>query len=136
MKRQQAIDLIKNYYAAFNAGDMAAFEQLLGDDVVHDINQGDREVGKPAFRAFMQRMNGAYRERLTDMVVFANDEGTRAAAEFVVNGEYLKSDPGLPPAHGQKYLLPAGAFFDIRDGKVARVTNYYNLQDWIAQVGG
>ena len=22
----------------------------------------------------------------------------------------------------------------IRDGKVARVTNYYNLQDWIAQV--
>ncbi len=27
-----------------------------------------------------------------------------------------------------------GAFFDIRDGKIARVTNYYNLQDWIAQV--
>ena len=22
----------------------------------------------------------------------------------------------------------------VRDGKVARITNYYNLQDWIAQV--
>lgn len=134
MKQPETIDLIRNYYAAFNAGDMAAFEQLLTDDVVHDINQGDREVGKPAFRAFMQRMNGAYREHLTDMVVFANTDGTRAAAEFVVNGEYLRSDAGLPPAHGQKYVLPAGAFFDVRDGKVARVTNYYNLQNWIAQV--
>ena len=128
------IDLIRRYYAAFNAGDMASFENLLTDDVVHDINQGARETGKAAFRAFMQRMNGSYREHLTDIVVFANAEGTRAAAEFVVNGEYLKSDEGLPPAHGQKYVLPAGAFFDIRAGKVARVTNYYNLQDWIAQV--
>ena len=76
----------------------------------------------------------AHKEFLTDIVVFANAEGTRAAAEFVVNGVYLKSDPGLPPAHGQKYRLPAGAFFDIHDGKVARITNYYNLQDWIAQV--
>jgi len=42
----------------------------------------------------------------------------------------------LPPANGQKYVLPGGAFFDIRGGKIARVTNYYNLQDWIAQVGG
>jgi steroid delta-isomerase-like uncharacterized protein len=132
--QQATIQLIKNYYAAFNAGDMRTFESLLSDDVVHDVNQGGRETGKPAFRAFMQRMNGAYREHLTDIVVFANADGTRAAAEFIVNGEYLASDPGLPPAHGQKYRLPAGAFFDVRDGKVARITNYYNLQDWIAQV--
>jgi len=132
--QQATIQLIKNYYAAFNAADMRTFESLLTDDVVHDVNQGGRETGKPAFRAFMQRMNGAYREHLTDIVVFANADGTRAAAEFIVNGEYLASDPGLPPAHGQKYRLPAGAFFDVRDGKVARITNYYNLQDWIAQV--
>jgi steroid delta-isomerase-like uncharacterized protein len=132
--QQATIQLIKNYYAAFNAGDMRTFESLLSDDVVHDVNQSGRETGKPAFRAFMQRMNGAYREHLTDIVVFANADGTRAAAEFIVNGEYLASDPGLPPAHGQKYRLPAGAFFDVRDGKVARITNYYNLQDWIAQV--
>ena len=23
----------------------------------------------------------------------------------------------------------------IRDGRIARVSNYYNLEDWIAQVG-
>jgi steroid delta-isomerase-like uncharacterized protein len=131
---QSAIDLVNRYYAAFNAGDMATFENLLTDDVIHDINQSQREVGKPAFREFMQRMNGAYKEKLTNISVLANADGTRASAEFVVNGQYLRSDEGLPPAHGQKYVLPAGAFFDLRGGKVARITNYYNLQDWIAQV--
>ena len=131
---QATIDLIKRYYAAFNAGDMKTFESLLTDDVIHDINQGQRETGKEAFRAFMGRMNGAYKEHLTDMSIMASADGARASAEFVVNGEYLKSDEGLPEAHGQKYVLPAGAFFVVRDGKVARITNYYNLQDWIAQV--
>jgi steroid delta-isomerase-like uncharacterized protein len=68
------------------------------------------------------------------MVIMTNDDGTRAAAEFVVLGEYLVTDEGLPEAKGQKYRLPAGAFFDIKGGKVARITNYYNLEDWIRQV--
>jgi steroid delta-isomerase-like uncharacterized protein len=63
-------------------------------------------------------------------------DGSRAAAEYVVHGEYLADDEGLPPAKGQRYVLPGGAFFEIRDGRIARVTNCYNLNDWIAQVGG
>ena len=131
---QQAKQLLEKYYQSFNNVDMATFLTLLTDDVVHDINQGDREVGKDAFAKFMDKMNHHYREQLVDMVVMANEEGTRAAAEFVVLGEYLNTDEGLPEAKGQTYRLPAGAFFDIRDGKVARVTNYYNLGDWIEQV--
>ncbi|MBL6764326.1 MAG: nuclear transport factor 2 family protein [Verrucomicrobiae bacterium] len=130
------IQLIRAYYAAFNAGDMAAFLDLVTEDVVHDLNQCGREIGRDAFRAFMDRMNASYREQLEDLVVLANADGSRAAAEFTVLGEYLKTDAGLPPATGQKYRLPAGAFFEVRNGKIARITNYYNLADWIAQVGG
>lgn len=133
---QASQTLIENYYAAFNSGDMDTFLNLLTDDVVHDINQGERQTGRDAFREFMNRMNRNYKEQLVDMVIMTSEDGARAAAEFVVLGEYLVTDEGLPEANGQKYRLPAGAFFDIRDGKVARITNYYNLQDWIAQVGG
>ena len=129
-----AADVLQAYYAAFNAGDMPAFLDLLTDDVVHDINQGERQVGKAAFAAFMAKMNRCYRERLSDIVIMTSADGTRGAAEFVVHGEYLADDEGLPPANGQTYVLPAGAFFEIRDGKVARISNYYNLNDWIAQV--
>ncbi|MGR8947699.1 MAG: ketosteroid isomerase-related protein [Gammaproteobacteria bacterium] len=126
--------LIERYYAAFNDGDMEQFLALLDDNVIHDINQGRREIGKAAFTAFMQAMNRSYRERLTDMLVMVSADDTRAAAEFVVHGEYLANDEGLPPARGQTYVLAAGAFFEVAGGKVTRVTNYYNLQDWIAQV--
>jgi steroid delta-isomerase-like uncharacterized protein len=132
--RQATVQLLQKYYEAFNAQDMDTFLSLLTDDVVHDINQGDREVGKDTFSAFMDRMNKNYKETIVDIVVMSNEAGDRAAVEFTVLGEYLATDEGLPEANGQTYKLPAGAFFDIRDGKVARVTNYYNLEDWIAQV--
>lgn len=130
----RAIELVLDYYAAFNRGDREAMLALLSDDVVHDINQGGRETGKAAFAAFLKRMDRCYREQLKDIVVMANGSGDRVAAEYVVHGEYLADDTGLPPAHGQTYVLPGGAFFDVRDGRIARVTNYYNLEDWIAQV--
>lgn len=131
---QNTISLIEQYYAAFNKADMETFLNLLTDDVIHDINQGKREIGKDAFRQFMACMNHNYKEQLVDMVIMATPDGKRAAAEFVVLGQYLQSDEGLPAAKGQEYRLPAGAFFEIRDNKVARITNYYNLQDWIDQV--
>jgi steroid delta-isomerase-like uncharacterized protein len=127
--------LIQQYYAAFNAGDMPTFLSLLSEDVIHDINQGGREVGRAAFSQFMQKMNRYYRERLVDMHIMVNADGSRAAAEFVVLGEYLATDEGLPPAQGQTYRLPAGAFFEVQHGKITRISNYYNLQDWLKQVG-
>ncbi len=126
--------LIHAYYAAFNAGDFAGMMALLTEDVIHDINQGARETGRAAFTAFMQRMDGSYRERLEDIVVMTEPSGTRVAAEFTVHGTYLVADAGMPAAHGQTYVLPAGAFFVIRDGQIARVTNFYNLEDWLRQV--
>ncbi len=133
-RQDRATELVLTYYAAFNRGDWDGMLALLTDDVVHDLNQGARETGREAFAAFLGRMNASYREQLRDIVVLASLDGDRAAAEYVVHGEYLHADDGLPPATGQTYVLPGGAFFDIRDDRIARVTNYYNLQDWIAQV--
>ena len=126
--------LITAYYDAFNAGQTDRMLDLLHDQVEHHVNEGQIRRGKELFAEFNRHMTESYRENLTDIVVFANDAGDRAAAEFIVNGTYLKTDAGLPPARGQTYRLPAGAFFTIRDGKIARVTTYYNLADWVAQV--
>lgn len=134
--REATAALIERYYAAFNAGDSAAMLDCLTEDVAHDINQGGRQSGKAAFRDFLAHMDRCYCERLTDIVVMTSPDGDRAAAEFVVHGAYLATDEGLPPATGQTYVLPAGAFFEIRDGLIARVSVHYNLADWIAQVGG
>jgi steroid delta-isomerase-like uncharacterized protein len=128
--------LIERYYAAFNRADWESMLDCLSEDVAHDINQGQRESGRDTFRRFLERMNRCYREQLRDIVIMSSADGVHAAAEYVVHGEYLADDEGLPPAHGQRYVLPGGAFFAIRDGRLARISNYYNLQDWVAQVTG
>jgi steroid delta-isomerase-like uncharacterized protein len=131
-----ATELIQNYYATFNAGDREAFLSLLTEDVVHELNQGSVEIGVPAFRAFLDRMDRCYAEQVEQLVVFGSlGDSSRGAAEFFIRGTYLSTDEGLPPAAGQTYFLRVGAFFELRDGKVARITNYYNLQEWLKQVG-
>ena len=128
---------IQSYYAAFNSGDREALLAMLTDDVAHEINEGSIETGKDAFRAFLQRMDHCYAETVEDLVVFSSStDPTRAAAEFYIRGQYLATDEGLPEATGQTYRLRVGAFFEIRDGKIARVTNYYNLSNWLRLVGG
>ena len=129
-----ATQVLARYFAAFNAGDVPAMLAELTDDVEHHVNEGKIRKGKDLFAEFCAHMSQTYKEDLRDMVVMATAEGTRGAAEFVVHGQYLKTDPGLPEAHGQRYVLPAGGFFTLKDGKITRVTTYYNLNDWIKQV--
>lgn len=132
--QQQAIVLVRGYYDAFNRADWDGMLSRLSGQVVHDLNQGERQIGRAGFAAFLQRMAHCYREQLHDVVLMASADGGRAAAEYVVHGQYLQTDEGLPEASGQRYVLPGGAFFEIGEGVITRVSNYYNLPDWMQQV--
>lgn len=127
-------DTIARYFEAFNAGDTDAMLDCLDEQIAHHVNEGKIRVGKEKFAEFCAHMSRCYKEELTGMVIFSNADGTRAAAEFIVNGTYLETDAGLPEAKGQTYRLPGGSFFELKNGKISRVTTYYNLADWIAQV--
>lgn len=129
-----ARDTLRRYFQAFNNGDTDAMLAELTDDIAHHVNEGKIRQGKELFRQFCDHMSACYKEELTDMVIFASDDSARAAAEFTVNGTYLATDAGLPEATGQNYKLPGGSFMELRDGKISRVTTYYNLADWVAQV--
>ncbi len=126
--------IVRRYFQAFGDGDAEAMLATLSENVEHHVNQGETRHGKAAFATFLAHMNRCYREDLTDLVIFTNEDGTRIAAEFVVSGNYLATDAGLPEARGQTYRLPAGSFFALEDGLITRVTTYYNLQDWLTQV--
>lgn len=125
---------VEAYFAAFNASDTEGMLACLADDVAHHVNEGQVRRGKALFAEFCAHMSRCYQEELTDMVVFEAEGGTRAAAEYIVNGTYLATDSGLPEANGQSYRLPAGSFFSLEGDKITRVVTYYNLADWVAQV--
>lgn len=126
--------VIQAYFDAFNAGDVSTRLATLAEDVRHDVNEGATELGREAFARFIEHMDARYREQIRDLVIMTN--GSRGAAEFTVEGEYIATDEGLPEAKGQQYSIPAAAFFEVENGKIARVTSYYNLRGWIAAIGG
>ena len=92
--RATTLALLQRYYDAFNRGDWAGMLDCLSEEVAHDLNQGVREIGRPAFAAFLARMEACYRETLDPVVLMATDDGSRGAAEYVVHGQYIATDEG------------------------------------------
>lgn len=131
----EAIDIVKSYYDRFNRGDWEGMRALLHQNIRHEPNQGEPRVGLDRFEEFQQHMEKCYQETLTDLVFFSEPEGKRVAVEFVVNGIYKATDEGLPEARGQKYVLPAAAFLEVKESRITRITTYYNLPLWESLVG-
>ena len=130
----QAAEILRAYYDAFNRQDTAGMLALLDDAVVHEPSPGIPREGIARFREFLEHMNRSYRETVIDPVIMTSPDGSRAAAEFMLEGQYLVTDEGLPPANRQAYRLRVGAFFELRDNWITRVSNHYNMADWIRQV--
>ncbi|MFM9946744.1 MAG: nuclear transport factor 2 family protein [Saprospiraceae bacterium] len=130
----QSLEIVKQYYAAFNQKNWAGMIALVDPEIRHEVNQGEVRIGQELYTQFLQLMDESYEETLQDLVFMSNDTGERIAAEFVVHGIYKKGDEGMPPAHGQSYVLPAGAFLEVKNGKICRVTTYYNLPLWLKLV--
>lgn len=130
----KATEIVAQYYQAFNDKNWEKMISLADENIQHDSNQGATRMGIGLFKKFVDKMDVAYDEKLTDMVIMGESTDTRVAAEFVVNGIYKIAEDGLPAAHGQKYVLPAGAFLEVKNGKITRVTTYYNLELWIQLV--
>lgn len=126
--------ILEQYYQCFNAANYNGMLDLLSEDVVHEPCQGTPRHGKGKFREFLQHMERCYKEEVHNPCIFYSADGKRAAAEFYLSGTYLSTDSDLPPANGQTYRLRVGTFFDIDGGRITRVTNHYNLQDWLNQI--
>lgn len=126
-----SIDIVQQYYDHFNSQNWEGMLSCLDAEVQHDANQGGTNKGLDYYRQFLQHMDECYQETLTNMVFMTDATGNRVAVEFVVTGIYKKTDGDLPVATGQSYTLPAGAFLSVADGKITRVTTYYNLPLWI-----
>lgn len=133
MMQAKTQNLLNNYYAAFNSQDTDTILALLSHDIVHDIGQGRREFGRVAYGRFIEGLSNFCQEHIFDIEIMSNEDGSRAAAEFTILGSYSHRAQGSPPASGQTFRVPGGTFFEIRDGKITRISNYYGLQDWLAQ---
>ncbi len=126
--------LIERYIEALNDRSVSGVLSLLAEDVAHDPNQDRRRIGRQAFEAALIHRLRLVRETASDLVVLVSDDGHRASAEYTLRGTYLETGEGLPPATGQTYSLPGAAFFEVDEGRISRVSEYLNLNEFVRQV--
>lgn len=134
MDQTEIKNIVQAYFDAFNQSDIEGLLALLHEDVVHDINEGERQIGKQAFREFYAQAIGSFDEIRSDIAIMSSENSARAAAEFTKRGTFSGTIDGLPPANGQSYSLQAGIFFEFDDGLIARVTGYFNKAELIRQL--
>jgi steroid delta-isomerase-like uncharacterized protein len=122
---------------AWNAHDGAAVVERMTEDVVYiNLGVGQRLEGRAAVREYVDRLATTFSSdyRLEVGTVVGDDE--TVAIEWTMTGTNDGADPqtGLP-ATGQRFRIAGVSISRMRDDHVAESRVYWNLADYLQQVG-
>jgi steroid delta-isomerase-like uncharacterized protein len=119
---------------AWSAHDAKGVAALFTDDCVYEdiplkaVNHGTDEL-----IAFAEGAFGAFPDfgiKLTSQFATADWAG----AEWTMTGTHKGDLPGLP-ATAKQFELRGGSILELREGKITRCTDYWDMADLLRQVG-
>jgi steroid delta-isomerase-like uncharacterized protein len=127
--------LVSELYAAWSLHEPQRIDAIFTDAAVYeDVATGRLVRGKEAIK---QLLRAAYawapdfRVTMKSLVV-ADDS---AATEWVSEG--IQTGPvGDLPASGNSFRLRGASIVNFRDGKIANVTDYYDMATFLRQLDG
>jgi steroid delta-isomerase-like uncharacterized protein len=139
MSPEQIRRLVDEMYATWSLHEPERVDALFTDDAVHeDVAGGHISRGKAAIKQLMR-----------DAFAFASDfrstmrslatAGDTATTEWVTEG--TQTGPVATPCgemvpSGRAFRLCGASILVFREGKIARVTDYYDMATFLKQLGG
>jgi steroid delta-isomerase-like uncharacterized protein len=134
MSRQATEATLLTFANVFNSGDHGAVIDLCQEDVIHDINGAQREIGTDKLKLHLATAKAHRADKLADVIVLSSPDGSHGALDCTLRGTYVASIDGLPKANGQRYALPAIFMFELDDGKISRFVTHFDMQEWLRQI--
>ena len=125
--------LIERWFAAGDAGDLDAFDDVLHPDVVVHAPMGLSTEGCEAEKA-------VWRDALAAMPALRHDiqevvaGGSTIAARAVVTGT-LEGDFGGITANGRSFTIDQAIFATVRDGKIVEAWEIIDTANLLRQLG-
>lgn len=125
--------LLERWFAAGDAGDLDAFDDLLHPDVVVHAPMGLSTEGREAEKA-------VWRDALVAMPDIRHDiqeviaSGSTIAARVVVTGT-LEGDFGGIIANGRSFTIDQAVFANVRDGKIVEAWEIVDTASLMRQLG-
>ncbi|MBV7410748.1 nuclear transport factor 2 family protein [Maritimibacter sp. DP1N21-5] len=129
MDRAAVRSVVDRSWKAICTGNWEALAEITVDDVIMEFSEATFVRGRADARAFWQYYYANYRMHVTQMNIIP--QGNMAAVEATLELTYHTTKPGLPPATGQKIVMPVAVFVTLREGKIARSRFVYSLADWM-----
>jgi steroid delta-isomerase-like uncharacterized protein len=126
--------IIQDYYASWSSHDVEKVASFFVDDLVYeDVPMRAAQHGKDEFRASWSAFFDACPDFNIQMKALVTS-GDQAASEWVMTGKLTKDLPGLP-ATGKGFSIRGASIFELRDDKISRNRDYWDLMALLQQVG-
>ena len=117
--------LVRDFLGSWEDRDLDVICSAFADDAVyHNVPVAPIE-GIAGIRAIFQAFLDAFAEAKLDIVTLAAEPGL-VLAERV---DYFTMNDG------RKVVLPVNGVFEVRDGKITRFSDYFDLADFEKQIG-
>lgn len=130
-------DWVAGYTNAWNTHDGRAVVAHMTEDVTFvDLALGERFSGTEQVRAFVDGMSTAFSSDYAFTLGLVVGDGDACCFEWRLAGTNDCADPvrGLPPT-GRRFDVPGVSVVRLRDGRIAQERDYWNLADYLGQVG-
>lgn len=126
--------IFKDYLAALNSHDAAKISSLWAEDgVLDDVTSGQVIRGRKKLKASFSDIFDAFPNVKWELKSLFS-AGDRVAVEWVETGTQTGDWVGIP-ATGKSYSIRGASLVELRKGKISRETSYWNLADFLKQLG-
>lgn len=137
---EQARRLVAAWHGAWSGHDPERPDAVLTDDAVHeDVAGGGSSRGKAEIKRLLAAAFAFapdFRSTLTSVAVTGDTVTTEWEIEGTQTGATPAGTIGHLPATGRTFRLRAATILLLRDGKITRVTDYYDMATFWRQLGG
>ena len=127
--------LVNELYAAWSLHQLEKIDAILTEDAAYeDVASGHVYRGTEEIKQLLRAVYAwapDYRVTMKSLIL----EGDVAATEWQSEG--IQTGPvGDLPASGNSFRLRGVSILTFRDGKIASVTDYYDMATFLRQLGG
>ena len=128
--------LTKEYYSAWNSHDAEKIASFFTADCVHeDVAVGAVFRGKNELKTGISPLFAAFPDFKLELKSILRD-ASRLAHERVISGTQAGALSGLGiPTTGKSFSIRGASITELRDGKISRNTDYWNLTTMLQQLG-
>ncbi|MBI4312951.1 MAG: ester cyclase [Chloroflexi bacterium] len=131
---KQTKELVRKFYEAFDASDIATLETLVTPDFVQYVNSDPNPVrGLEAMKSNMGSLRGGHNNTHTIQDIFA--EGDKVVVRMVMQGTVAQPLLNNPSTVGKPWKIQVCTIFRIANGKIAERWINVDLMGRLEQTG-